>query len=181
MWWLLGVVFRTSSGYIIAGASKPCLSSFALETEAKAALLAVLSAIDNNFQDAACESDSQELIRGIKGDFKKGNWTIFPLLIEIRNLTHRFHSISWRWIPRQASFATDWVAWHCKRGMRSDVSIIRPPSSLVPNMVSPAPLKLCVLEMGEDSRLDHCPAFVLCSAFSPPSWLPGETLFPPFF
>ncbi|RXH96235.1 hypothetical protein DVH24_008739 [Malus domestica] len=86
----------------------------------KAALLAVRSAIHNNFLDVIFKSDSLELISNIKGDFKNGNWTIFPLLIQIRNLFHRFHSVSWRWIPRQANCAADWVASYCKRGMRSD-------------------------------------------------------------
>ncbi|KAM2938135.1 hypothetical protein FF1_037968 [Malus domestica] len=32
-----------------------------------------------------------------------------------------FRSIYWRWVPRQANSAADWVASHCKRGMCSDV------------------------------------------------------------
>ncbi|CAN6713890.1 unnamed protein product [Malus baccata var. baccata] len=76
----------------------------------RAALLDVRSAIHNNFLDVIFKSDSLELVSNIKGDFKNGNWTIFPLLIQIRNLFHRFHSVSWRWIPRQANCAADWVA-----------------------------------------------------------------------
>ncbi|XP_028946849.2 uncharacterized protein [Malus domestica] len=127
----LGVVFRSSNGSIFNGVSSPCLSSSALQTEAKAALLAVRSALDSNFSDVVFESDSKELIGSLNNDFKKANWTIFPLLIQIRNLSTQFCSIYWRWVPRQANSAADWVASHCKRGMCSDVWVIRPPSSLV--------------------------------------------------
>ncbi|KAM1146029.1 hypothetical protein PS2_037744 [Malus domestica] len=102
-----------------------------LQTEAKAALLAVRSVLDSNFSDVVFESDSKELIGSLNNDFKKANWTIFPLLIQIRNLSIQFRSIYWRWVPRQANSAADWVASHCKRGMCSDVWVIRPPSSLV--------------------------------------------------
>ncbi|TQD99664.1 hypothetical protein C1H46_014723 [Malus baccata] len=68
-----GVFFHTSSGSIIAGASKPYFSSSANQTEAKVALLTVRSANDNNFQGMAFESDSLELISCINGDFKKGD------------------------------------------------------------------------------------------------------------
>ncbi|KAM2248449.1 hypothetical protein ACFX1S_003458 [Malus domestica] len=47
----LGVVFRSSNGTIINGVSTPCLSSSALQTKAKAALLTVWSAKDSNFSD----------------------------------------------------------------------------------------------------------------------------------
>ncbi|KAM2701713.1 hypothetical protein EV2_003520 [Malus domestica] len=47
----LGVVFRSSNETIINGVSTPCLSSSALQTEAKAALLAVWSTKDSNFSD----------------------------------------------------------------------------------------------------------------------------------
>ncbi|XP_050160281.1 uncharacterized protein LOC126633755 [Malus sylvestris] len=117
----LGVVFRSSNGTIINGVSTPCLSSSALQTEAKAVLLAVRSAKDSNFSDVVFESDLLELIRNLKNDFKKANWTIFPLLIQIRNLSSQFRSLNWRWVPRQANSAADWVASHCKRGMCSDV------------------------------------------------------------
>ncbi|KAM2676114.1 hypothetical protein EV1_002812 [Malus domestica] len=127
----LGVVFRSANGAILNGVSTPCLSSSALQTEAKAAFLAVRSERDNYFRDMVFESDSLELIRSFKSDFKKANWTIFPLLIQIRNLSSQFHSISWKWVPRQANSAADWVASHCKRRMCSDVWVIRPPSSLV--------------------------------------------------
>ncbi|KAM1476449.1 hypothetical protein ACFX15_037340 [Malus domestica] len=127
----LGVVFRSSNGSIFNGVSSPCLSSSALQTEAKAALLAVRSVLDSNFSDVVFESDSKELIGSLNNDFKKANWTIFPLLIQIRNLSIQFRSIYWRWVPRQVNSAADWVASHCKRGMCSDVWVIRPPSSLV--------------------------------------------------
>ncbi|KAM2126642.1 hypothetical protein ACFX1R_006637 [Malus domestica] len=127
----LGVVFRSSNGTLINGVSTPCLSSSTLQTEAKAALLAVRSAKDSNFSNVVFESDSLELIRSLKNDFKKANWTIFPLLIQIRNLSSQFRSLNWRWVPRQVNSATDWVASHCKRRMCSDVWVIRPPSSLV--------------------------------------------------
>ncbi|KAM1763656.1 hypothetical protein ACFX11_002977 [Malus domestica] len=127
----LGVVFRSANGAILNGVSTPCLSSSALQTEAKATFLAVRSERDNYFRDMVFESDSLELIRSFKSDFKKANWTIFPLLIQIRNLSSQFHSISWRWVPRQANSAADWVASHCKRRMCSDVWVIRAPSSLV--------------------------------------------------
>ncbi|KAM2385894.1 hypothetical protein ACFX1X_038443 [Malus domestica] len=92
-----------------------------LQTEAKAALLAVRSVLDSNFSDVVFESDSKELIGSLNNDFKKANWTIFPLLIQIRNLSIQFRSIYWRWVPRQVNSAADWVASHCKRGMCSDV------------------------------------------------------------
>ncbi|KAM2227522.1 hypothetical protein ACFXTI_014318 [Malus domestica] len=127
----LGVVFHSSNGSIINGVYSPCLSSSALQSEAKAALLAVRSALDSNFSDVVFESDSKELIGSLHSDFKKANWSIFPLLIQIQNLSAQFRSIYWRWVPRQANSAADWVASHCKRGMCSDVWVIRPPSSLV--------------------------------------------------
>ncbi|RXH87514.1 hypothetical protein DVH24_034414 [Malus domestica] len=97
----LGVVFRSSNETIINGVSTPCLSSSALQTEAKAALLAVWSTKDSNFSDVVFESDSLELIRSLKNDFKKANWTIFPLLIKIWNLSSQFRSLNWRWVPRR--------------------------------------------------------------------------------
>ncbi|KAM2691341.1 hypothetical protein EV2_005754 [Malus domestica] len=127
----LGVVFHSSNGTLINGVSTPCLSSSALQTEANAALLAVRSAKDSNFSDVVFESDSLELIRSLKNDFKKANWTIFPLLIQIRNLSSQFRLLNWRWVPRQANSAADWVASHCKKGMCFNVWVIRPPSSLV--------------------------------------------------
>ncbi|KAM1120691.1 hypothetical protein ACFX19_002501 [Malus domestica] len=89
----LGVVFRSSNGALLNGVSCLCLSSSSLQSEAKATLLAVRPARDNNVRE--------------------------------------FHSISWRWVPRQANCVADWVASHCKRGMCSDAWVIRPPSSLV--------------------------------------------------
>lgn len=61
----LGVIFRSSTSFIVAGMSKPCLSSSALQGEAKAILLVVTKAIENGFLDVVFESDSQELISNI--------------------------------------------------------------------------------------------------------------------
>ncbi|RXH90046.1 hypothetical protein DVH24_032403 [Malus domestica] len=74
----LGVVFRSSNGSIINGVSTPCLSSSALQTEAKAALLAVRSAKDSNFSDVVFESDSLELNRSLKMISRKPIGPFFP-------------------------------------------------------------------------------------------------------
>lgn len=54
----LGVIFCSYTGSIVAGATKQCLSSSVLQAEAKAALLAVATAIDNGILNVAYESDS---------------------------------------------------------------------------------------------------------------------------
>ncbi|XP_028946803.1 uncharacterized protein [Malus domestica] len=127
----LGVVIRDSHGSLVAGSCVSGSASSVLEAEAKAAILAMQTAISRNLDNVLFESDSASLVQYINGDKKKVSWSIFQLLRRIWNLHHRFHFFKWCWVPRQVNSAANWVASHCRRGMCPEVWVSRTPSALV--------------------------------------------------
>ncbi|KAL6269322.1 hypothetical protein ACE6H2_026233 [Prunus campanulata] len=127
----LGAVIRDEHGNFIRGAGKVSLASSPIEAEAHAALHGLVVASELGIVHLECESDSKELIQSVKGNIQKGRWTIYPILVALKEKCRRFGSCSWKWIPRKANKAADAAAIEAKRKMCDEVWISRPPSSLV--------------------------------------------------
>ncbi|KAM1104806.1 hypothetical protein ACFX13_013434 [Malus domestica] len=80
---------------------------YSLEAEVRTALLAMETTIENNLS---------QLIQNINEGTKQATLTIFPIIIQICNIRHRFQFLNWSSITGQANSIANWVALHCKRG-----------------------------------------------------------------
>ncbi|XP_024155909.1 uncharacterized protein LOC112163876 [Rosa chinensis] len=126
-----GVIIRDARGKFIAGSCRSCIAGSAIEAEAIALVDGLKLVKQLNLDNTVMESDSQELISALGNHIEKGNWRIYPFLIEFHHIRHLLSSVSWNWISREANRAADAAAKLAKSRLCTEVWVNIPPTSLV--------------------------------------------------
>ncbi|XP_034226575.1 uncharacterized protein LOC117636186 [Prunus dulcis] len=127
----LGGVVRYEDGNFLGGYEGFRLTASVLEAEAHSALKGISLAADLGATCIIIETDSKELVQNVNGGIGRSVWSIYPILFAIRNRCNQFNFCNWRWIPHRLNGLDDSIAANARRGMREEVWIHRPPSSLV--------------------------------------------------
>ncbi|XP_062007057.1 uncharacterized protein LOC133724370 [Rosa rugosa] len=105
-----GVIIRDARGKFIAGSSRSCIAGSTIEVEAISLVNGLKLVKQLNLDNIVMESDSHELISAFGNHIEKGNWRIYPFLIEFHRIHHLLSSVSWNWISREANRAADAAA-----------------------------------------------------------------------
>ncbi|CAL2272791.1 unnamed protein product [Prunus armeniaca] len=83
------------------------------------------------FTNVIVETDFKVCFAAVQEDISVSNWTLYPILYDIRMLKASFSSLRWAWTTRDANHAADWVASQARRGLCAEAWVIRPPTALV--------------------------------------------------
>jgi ribonuclease HI len=131
-----GVIIRDKSAMFIAGSSTVAKANSVIEAEAMALVGGVKLALQLKLDHVIMESDSQELISALDNRIERGNWRIYPILIEFHRLRALLNNVSWRWISREANRAADAAAKLAKLRLCTEVWVNGPPTCLVSVLTS---------------------------------------------
>lgn len=72
------------------------------------------------------ESDSNKLISALNNHIEKGDWRIYPFLIEFHRIRSLLCSVSWKWISHEANGASEAAAKLAKSRLRNETWAIGP-------------------------------------------------------
>jgi ribonuclease HI len=104
----LGMIIRDSTGALIGGQAIPTLANSVIIAETDAVCKAMDLALELGHSSAIFESDCLGLINHLNCPSYASDWTILPLLREIRRKATSFSHIMWNWVPKEVNCAA-----HC--------------------------------------------------------------------
>lgn len=111
----IGVIARDSHGRVVGGVHCAEQSTSAVALEAKAVLLGVKLAIENNWDSIVLESDAEVVLNHVLGIAHF--WEIETTIRNSLYLARSILNMSWVWIPRVANQSADWLAKRALEGM----------------------------------------------------------------
>lgn len=104
-----GFVIRDSSGYPFIAGSKNLISSNVLVVEALSLPDGLIQASSAGFKKIRVEGDSKIMINCINSDYSTP-WRIKSIIADIRSFSSYFEVIIFKYIFKEANFATDRLA-----------------------------------------------------------------------
>ncbi|XP_020424568.1 uncharacterized protein LOC109950392 [Prunus persica] len=126
-----GVVMRDHTGILLDGITHCFQSLSAVQAECHAIRSGLEMAYVRGFTNVIVETDFKVCFAAVQEDISVSNWTLYPILYDIRMLKVSFSSLRWAWTTRDANHAADWVASQARRGLCAEAWVIRPPTALV--------------------------------------------------
>ncbi|KAH0981171.1 hypothetical protein GBA52_008348 [Prunus armeniaca] len=105
-----GLITRNANGEFVGA---KCLSfhpESAIMAEATAGLEGCKWAAELGLSEVCFESDSKELIESVRGNIKRGRWSLYSLLSRIRECNSNFSNCNWAWTDRKNNEAADHLA-----------------------------------------------------------------------
>ncbi|CAL8170127.1 unnamed protein product [Prunus armeniaca] len=126
-----GVVIRDHTGILLDGITHCFQSLSAVQAECHVIRSGLEMAYVRGFTNVIVETDFKVCFAAVREDISVSNWTLYPILYDIRMLKASFSSLRWAWTTRDANHAADWVASQARRGLCAEAWVIRPPTALV--------------------------------------------------
>ncbi|KAI5342658.1 hypothetical protein L3X38_010534 [Prunus dulcis] len=126
-----GLIARNTNGEFVGA---KCLSFHAESTimaKATAGFEGCKWASELGLSEVYFESDSKELIENVKGNIKRGRWSLDPLLSIIRECNFNFSNYNWACTSRKNNEAVDHLVLQALSRSSPEVWVSRPPTSLV--------------------------------------------------
>ncbi|ONI27191.1 hypothetical protein PRUPE_1G073500 [Prunus persica] len=103
-----GVVIRDHTGILLDGIAHCFQSLSVVQAECHAIRSGLELAHVRGFTNVIVETDSKVGFTAVQEDISVSNWTLCPILYDIRMLKASFSSLRWAWTPRDANHAADW-------------------------------------------------------------------------
>lgn len=79
-----------------------------------------------HLENVIIESDSNKLISALNNHIEKGDWRIYPFLVEFHRIRRLLCSVSWKWISHEANGASEAAAKLAKSRLRNETWAIGP-------------------------------------------------------